>query len=243
VPTLIIFSEDYIEPIFGQQKAALFLLRAEDDKGKDFHRVFTEASKDLKGQILFVESGVTEGIQGRLGEFIGVDTSMLPTIRLLDPKDNMKKFNYEGKINELSVDSLKKFIEDFKGGKLSAFLKSEEIPADNSQPVKVIVGKSFKNMVLDSDSDVLMEFYAPWCGHCKKLAPIYDELAAELKDVKDLVIAKMDATANEVDGVDIRGYPTLKFYPKGNKSSPVEYEGERDLAGLKNYLKEKSIAY
>ena len=50
----------------------------------------------------------------------------------------------------------------------------------------------------------------------------------------------MDATANEVDGVDIRGYPTLKFYPKGAKSAPVDYDGGRDTESFKTWLKEKS---
>ncbi len=87
-----------------------------------------------------------------------------------------------------------------------------------------------------------MEFYAPWCGHCKKLAPIWDQLAADLKDVSGLTIAKMDSTANEVDGVEIKGYPTLKFYPKGSKSSPIDYDGGRELADFKTWLKEKSEA-
>ena len=52
----------------------------------------------------------------------------------------------------------------------------------------------------------------------------------------------MDSTANEVDGVDIRGYPTLKFYPKGSKNSPVDYDGGRDLEAFRTYLNEKSEA-
>jgi protein disulfide-isomerase-like protein len=97
--------------------------------------------------------------------------------------------------------------------------------------------------VIESDDDVLVKFYAPWCGHCKKLAPIWDELAEELKDVPHLVIGKFDATANEVDGVDIKGYPTLKFYAKGDKQNPIDFEGERDLEGIKSFLKEKSHHY
>lgn len=53
----------------------------------------------------------------------------------------------------------------------------------------------------------------------------------------------MDSTMNEVDGVEIRGYPTLKFYARGAKASPSEFEGERDAEGIKNFLKEHSVAY
>jgi len=75
VPTLITFSEDFIEPIFGQRKAAIFLFKSNADSDKSFFKAFSEAAKTLKGEILFVESGVTDGIQQRLGEFIGVEES------------------------------------------------------------------------------------------------------------------------------------------------------------------------
>lgn len=60
--------------------------------------------------------------------------------------------------------------------------------------------------------------YAPWCGHCKKLEPIYNELGEKFADKEGVVIAKMDGTANEIDGLAIRGYPTLRFYPAGKKT-------------------------
>ena len=242
VPTLITFSEDYIEPIFGQRKSAIFLFRSSSDANKDFAQTFAQAASTLKGEIIFVVSGVTEGIQQRLGEFIGVTESSLPTIRILDPSNGMKKFTFGGKIENLSVQGIKEFVHDFKSGSLQPFLKSEEIPAENGEAVKTVVGKNFKQVVIDNDNDVLMEFYAPWCGHCKKLTPIYEELAQALKDVTGLTIAKMDSTANEVDGVEIKGYPTLKFYPRGSKNAPVDYEGGRDLDGFKTWLKEHSSA-
>ena len=168
--------------------------------------------------------------------------SNLPTVRILDPSNNMKKFTFAGKTESITLDSITEFVKDFKSGSLQAFLKSEDIPADNSEPVKILVGKNFNEIVIDNDNDVLVEFYAPWCGHCKKLAPIWDELGAYYKEVSGITIAKMDSTANEVDGVDIKGYPTLKFYPKGGKSSPIDYDGGRELDGFKSWLKEKSAA-
>ncbi len=242
VPTLIEFSEDYIEPIFGQRRSAIILFRSKSDSDSAFAKVFKQAAETLKGEILFVVSGVTEGIQQRLGEFIGVEEANLPTIRLLDPADNMKKFSYSGKTQDITVESLKAFVDDFKGKKLQPFLKSEEIPAESSDPLKIIVGKNFQQAVIDSNDDVLMKFYAPWCGHCKKIAPTWEQLAQEFKDVPGLVIAKFDATANEVDGLEIRGYPTLKFYPRGNKQNPVDYDGGREFEDFKKWILENSQA-
>lgn len=75
-----------------------------------------------------------------------------------------------------SIDNLVAFTKDMLDGKLEAFIKSEAIPSYNDGPVKVAVGKNFKKVVTDSHRDALIEFYAPWCGHCQKLAPIWEEL-------------------------------------------------------------------
>ena len=61
-----------------------------------------------------------------------------------------------------------------------------------------MVGLNFEEIVKNSDKDVLVEFYAPWCGHCKALAPKYDELALRVNRNKNLVIAKIDSTKNEI---------------------------------------------
>lgn len=238
VPTLIEFSEDYIEPIFGKGKDALILFT--NDREANYNKVFADAASQLKGQILFVVSGTEQGIQQRLAEFVGVDASSAPTIRLLAPGEEMKKFVFSGSIQTLSVASLKAFIDDHKAGNLKPHLKSEPQP-ETQGPVTVVVGTTFDAIVMDTSKDVLVKYYAPWCGHCKSLAPVWEELGQHFADNNDLVIAKFDATANEVAGLSIRGYPTLRFYPKDNKGG-IDYDGERDLDSFKKWLAEHSTA-
>merc|ERR1712146_218865 len=111
---------------------------------------------------------------------------------------------------------------------------SPKIPEDNSAPVTVLVGKNFDAIVKDSKKDVLVEFYAPWCAHCKKLAPTYDKLGEHYKDDDNIVIAKVNSTANEVAEPEVRGFPTLYFFPADNKAG-VKYEAGRELEDFISY--------
>jgi protein disulfide-isomerase A1 len=243
VPTLIEFSDEFIEPIFQKQQPACFLFM---DKTNAEHEkllsVYSKAAEAGKGKILYAYSGVTDGIQQRLAEFVGVETTDMPRLMIVGfNAEGVDKFVYDGDINALSSDDVEKFVTKYQNGDLTKYLKSEEVPETQEGPVTVVVGKNFATVV-GGDDDVLLEFYAPWCGHCKALEPKYDELATELADVSGLVIAKCDSTANEIDGVSISGFPTIKFFPKGSTTA-VEYEGEREVDGFKKYLEENSEAY
>jgi len=215
----------------------MVLFRSKEDADAPYMKVYEEAAKKLKGQFLFAISGVKDGIQERLAEFMGVTEDKLPVLRAILPAE-MKKYECTTKPAAITVEVITEFAENIKAGKLAPVLKSEE-PVANDGPLTVIVGKNYDQIVNDPTKDVLVKYYAPWCGHCKKLAPVWDNLAAAYAEVEDLLIAKFDATANEVEGLEIRGYPTLKFYPKDNKAG-VDYDGERDLESFKKWLSENA---
>lgn len=143
--------------------------------------------------------------------------------------------------DEFSIESFEKFVNQFIAGELEPFLKSEPVPEDNDGPVKVAVAKNFDELVMGDDKDVLIEFYAPWCGHCKKLTPVYEELGKELEGEDSVVIVKMDATANDVPApFEVSGFPTLFWAPKKNKSSPQRYDGGREVADFIKYIAKHS---
>lgn len=81
---------------------------------------------------------------------------------------------------------------------------------------------------------------APWCGHCKALAPEYSAAAKKLKDKGSLVkLAKVDATVEEELAFKhaVKGYPTLKFF---RNEQPIDFGGERDSDAIVNWCLRKS---
>jgi protein disulfide isomerase family A protein 3 len=143
---------------------------------------------------------------------------------------------------EFSPESIKSFSEDFLAGKVESYVKSEKVPETNDEAVKVVVGRTFKDIVLDTTKDVLIEAYAPWCGHCKTLEPKYKQLAERMAKYSDsLVIAKIDATANSVPpAYSASGYPTIWFAPANNKDKPIKYDGAREIEDFVNFIKREA---
>jgi protein disulfide-isomerase A1 len=113
---------------------------------------------------------------------------------------------------------------------------SEDIPEDwNKENVKVLVGKNFDQVARDQTKNVLVEFYAPWCGHCKQLVPVWEKLADAFASDETIVIAKMDSTVNELEDVKVQSFPTIKYFPAGSNKI-VDYSGERTLEGFTKFL-------
>ena len=81
-----------------------------------------------------------------------------------------------------------------------------------------------------------VKFYAPWCGHCKRLQPVWEELAEAFDSNRDVTIAKMDCTdsVKVCTKQGVRGYPTLLLYTSGSKSA--KHAGSRSIDDLVEYV-------
>lgn len=108
--------------------------------------------------------------------------------------------------------------------------------------VKVLSSSNFDSVV-DGSKNVLVEFYAPWCGHCKTLAPKWDKLAKLFAGDDNIVIANVDADADRALGerFGVTGFPTIKFFPKGNTVADA-YEGGREVSDFISFLNDKAGA-
>ena len=114
--------------------------------------------------------------------------------------------------------------------------------ANAASSVLDLIPANFDDVVLKSNKPALVEFFAPWCGHCKSLAPVYEELAQNFDFAKDKVsIAKVDADAEKDLGrrFGVQGFPTLKWFD-GKSDTPEDYKGGRDLESLSSFIVEKT---
>ncbi|GAC76767.1 thioredoxin/protein disulfide isomerase [Moesziomyces antarcticus T-34] len=134
------------------------------------------------------------------------------------------------------LDSIAKLVTE-KSGKKST-VKPPPPPA-----AEQLTNRNFDKIVMDENKDVLVEFYAPWCGHCKNLNPIYQQVAQDFSGDDDCVVAQMDADEESNKAIaqryGVSSYPTLMFFPKGDKSNPVPYNGGRGEDDFLKFLNEK----
>lgn len=233
-PLVSHFDEAIAHEIFGNKNTAIVLFC--DIPTSPAMETFKEVALQRKGEFLFSVAKRIQGIGGKLAEMANVTTKERPAaLRIIEPTgDGIRKYV----VKDLSIEGINEAIDDFKLNKLEPHYKSEEIPENDTAAVKTIVGKNFKKMILDTQDYVLLNTYAPWCHHCKNLDPVLEELAKRLLKHDDLLLSKMDATANEYPGLTVRGYPTLFFYKPGKKK-PIIFESERTFDGILEFLEEE----
>lgn len=106
-----------------------------------------------------------------------------------------------------------------------------------------LIPSNFDSVVFQSGKPALVEFFAPWCGHCKNLAPVYEELATAFAAAGNKVsIANVDVDKHKDLGkrFGVQGFPTLKWFDGTPGAEPEDYNGGRDLESLTKFVTEKS---
>ena len=216
---------------------------------KNLEPEFAKAASTLKGVAKLVAVDAT--VHGGLAQKYGVQG--YPTLKMFG-LDKKKPEDYQGAREANGIVSgcmkaVNQLVKDRKAGKKGSSSSSgsksgggsnssghgRKAKADVSDVVQLNEA-NFNALVTDSTDHWLVEFYAPWCGHCKNLAPEWEEAAQRLAG--SVKLGAVDATENGqlAQKYGVQGYPTIKLFPAGKKSGkPKDYQGPRDAAGIIEY--------
>lgn len=135
---------------------------------------------------------------------------------------------------------LSRFVLKYLTDRINSAFPQEKPPPPKDEVIE-LTDANFDKLVFKSDDIWLVEFYAPWCGHCKNLAPQWAEAARQLAG--KVKLGALDATVHQAKAsqFQIQGYPTIKFIPPGSKSpSDAEpYESGRTASDIVAFALDK----
>ncbi|THG08331.1 hypothetical protein TEA_011094 [Camellia sinensis var. sinensis] len=236
-PVVTLFNKDpsnhpFVIKFFNSPNAkAMLFLNFSSGLVDAFKSKYRDVAEQYKGQGISFLLGDVEASQGAF-QYFGLKDDQVPLI-VIQTNDGLKYLK-----PNVEPEQISSWVKEYKvEGNVLPYRKSEPIPEVNDESVKVVVADSLHDMVFNSGKNVLLEFYAPWCGHCKKLAPILDEVAGSFQSDGDVIIAKIDATANDipVDMFDVKGYPTLYF--RSASGNLLQYDGDRTKEDIIDFIK------
>ena len=206
----------------------------------NFENFIYSQAKLFRGKLRF--TFLEEEKDSQLIEYINYPNSSKVKISIIDFKQgDENKIYYE---DDFYKEKINDFFNDFINDKFRLPLKSEEIPTTQNNVIYKLVRDNFYQEVIDNKKDIFVKFYSPYCPHCTKLAPIYEELGKKFYKIKDYIrIAEFNIAENDFDYFQIKGYPTLIFWRGGNKYEHIEYIGDRNLDDMINFIVKNSNYY
>uniref|UniRef100_T1JFV2 protein disulfide-isomerase n=1 Tax=Strigamia maritima TaxID=126957 RepID=T1JFV2_STRMM len=220
MPLVTEFSHETAQKIFGgeiKSHALLFSSKAASDFAEK-QKVFLAVAEKYRGRVLFVSIDTDVDENGRILEFFGITTEELPSIRLIRLEDDMTKFKPES--NEISESYLTKYVQQFVEGKLKAHF---------------VEPNAARRLGQKSSQD------APWCGHCKQLAPILRSIGREIQGgfVDSCRENRFDdhrVQRRAHDGRPREILETKGEYGRAPPEQAINYDGARTLEGLTEFL-------
>eukprot|EP01084_Bolivina_argentea_P280491 479695_1 len=184
----------------------------------DYAKVASAFAKEAEVEVVSVDADQHKSLAQKYG------VSGYPTLKFF-PKGSTDPKDYT---SGRTADAVVKYINKQSG----TSAKVIEAPS----PVTTLSWENFDDIALDQSKDVLVEFYAPWCGHCKQLQPEYVKLAKSLKNVVKVVA--LDASDDKNRAIagkyGVQGFPTLKVHVGTGPAQ--DYQGARDASAMKRHL-------
>lgn len=208
----------YATQFFSSRKLKFILILPSQLFDREVHQIWNDLSDQYHGKAIFsymIQSSVADVL-----EFFKINSdSDLPLIVGHAPTTE-SRYKSNKLINVKDPDELSSFINGVISGNIGKMIKSESVPTApfKQGTVLKVVGSNVLETVKREDVDVFLIVYTPFCYQCKQLLPLYDIFAKAMQGEPRIVVAKIDAQANDIPAVwGVKNYPTLLWFPAKDK--------------------------
>ncbi|XP_042336822.1 protein disulfide-isomerase-like protein of the testis [Sceloporus undulatus] len=207
------------------------------DAFNEAYENYSSVAPEFRGKIMFILVDTDETRNGRVIEYFRVTEVEVPAVQILNLTNDAR---YKMPAEEVSPENLRTFCQNYLEGKAKQHWSSEEIQEGwDKKPVKVLVAKNFDKVAFNKKNHVFVMFHAPWSHNCQKLFPVWEELGKMYESRKNVVIAKVDYTANEILLINLERYPFFRLFPAGSTTEVIPYKGEYTLDAFAKFLEEQ----
>lgn len=213
---------------------ALLFIKESSADFKEIFSAFNSAAESFRLKILFVWVNVEEHRNGRVMEYFRVRDFDTPLILLVNLTDHV---TYHLPSETLDAETITTFCQSFLQGTAKPKMQSEPIPEGwEDQPVKELVGTTLEKVAFHPNKTVFVLFYLPYSRASRAVFPLWEELAEAVKEREDIVIARIDASANVIDMSMQGSCPSLCLFPALYAERMVVYTGKKKLKDLIKFL-------
>lgn len=213
---------------------ALLFVNKSSAAFEEIQSAFNGAAEAFRLKILFVWVNVDEPRNGRIMEYFRVRDFEAPLIRMVNLTDHV---TYHLPSDTLDVKTITTFCRSYLEGKAKPKMQSEPMPEGWDQmPVKELVGMTLEEVGFNPNNTVFVLFYIPYSTKSQALFPLWEELAEALKGREGVVVARIDASANDINMSMQGGYPALCLFPALHAERVVVYTGKRKVKDLVKFL-------
>jgi len=199
---------------------------------------YQKAAKALKGSVGIGAVDCDQETNKPLCGQYGIQG--FPTIKVFGANKN-KPTDYNGQRTAQGiVDNALRTVKDVVNARMGGGSGGSGGSGSDDDVVE-LTESNFDKLVMKSEDMWLVEFFAPWCGHCKNLAPHWAKAAKQLKG--KVKLGAVDATVHQAlaQRYGIQGYPTIKYFKAGKKGSPEDYDGGRTASDIVAWAEERNV--
>ncbi|CAL9700083.1 unnamed protein product [Knipowitschia caucasica] len=213
---------------------ALLFIRKTAPDFESIYAAFNRTAAAFRLKLLFVLVDVDETRNGRLLEYFRVRDFEAPLVRVVNLTDHV---TYHLPSLTLDVDTISSFCQDYLDGNAAPKMQSEPVPEDWEQrPVKQLVGSTLEKVAFHPNKTVFVLFYLPYSPQSRAVFPLWEELAEAFREQSDVIIARIDASANDIHMSMQRQYPSFCLFPALYAERVIVYSGDHNTKDMVKFV-------